>query len=346
MGLNIKDIVPRKEIELEELSGKTLCVDAFNTLYQFLSTIRQPDGTPLMDSKKRITSHLSGLFYRNVSLLYEGIKLVYVFDGVSNELKVKTHEARKSVRDDARDKYESAKDEEDIEMMKRYSSQLVRLNDEMIFESKELLEAMGIPVVQAPAEGEEEAAYLARSRQDVYGCASQDYDSLLFGAPYLIRNLTLARKKKTVSGYVEIKPEIVELQKVLNYNEINLNQLICLGILVGTDFNPKGIPGIGPKKALQIVRKHKQPYLIFKEVEELMMNLSEEDQFDWKKIYEIFHKMNVVEAEIEFKKFDKEKIKEILVERHEFSEDRINKQFERLEEIEDKKKQKNLDKWF
>ena len=80
MGLNIRDIIPRKEISIEELNGKLLCVDAFNTLYQFLTTIRQVDGTPLMDSQKRITSHLSGIFYRNISLLDEGLKLVYVFD--------------------------------------------------------------------------------------------------------------------------------------------------------------------------------------------------------------------------------------------------------------------------
>ena len=87
MGLNIKDIITRKEIEIKDLKGKTLCVDAFNTLYQFLTTIRQPDGTPLMDNKKRITSHLSGIFYRNINLLNDGLKLCYVFDGKPPGLK-------------------------------------------------------------------------------------------------------------------------------------------------------------------------------------------------------------------------------------------------------------------
>lgn len=346
MGLNIKDIIPRKEIELEDLKGKTLCVDAFNILYQFLTTIRQPDGTPLMDSKKRITSHLSGLFYRNISLMSQGMKLIYVFDGTSHELKGRTHEHRKEVREEASEKYQEAKADEDIAMMKRYSSHLIRLNDEMIQESKELLEAMGIPVVQAPAEGEEEAAYLARHKENIYASASQDYDSLLFGAPRLIRNLTLSRKKKTYSGFIEIKPELIELEKVLNYLEINLNQLICLGILVGTDFNPKGIPGIGPKKALQIVRKHRQPVLIFKEVEEQMMNMDEGDRFDWKEIYEIFHKMNVVDIDIKFGKVNTEKIKEILVEKHDFSEERVQKQLDKLNKLEEEKKQSGLDRWF
>jgi len=132
MGLNIREIVSRKEIDISQLKGKILCVDAFNTLYQFLSTIRQPDGTPLMDNKKRITSHLSGILYRNSALLSEGIKLIYVFDGKPPELKFKTHEKRKNFRDAAKEKYEKAKNEEDIENMRRYSSQNIRLNDEMI----------------------------------------------------------------------------------------------------------------------------------------------------------------------------------------------------------------------
>ncbi len=345
MGLEIRDIIPRKEIELSDLKGKILCVDAFNSLYQFLSTIRQPDGTPLMDNKKRVTSHLSGIFYRNVALLSEGIKLVYVFDGEPPELKYKTHKIRKEERETAKEKYEEAKSKEDIEGMRRYGSQLVRLNDEIIQESKELLEAMGIAVVQAPGEGEAEAAHLAKIKENVYASASQDYDSLLFGAPRLIRNLTLARKRKTYSGFVEVKPELIDLERTLDMLEISLDQLICLGILVGTDYNPKGVPGIGQKKALQIVQRFKQPVLIFEEVKEKIHSLPEEDQFDWKEVFELFHKPGVTDADLKFGKMDEKKIKKILVEEHDFSEERIDKHIERLREIEEKSKQKGLDNW-
>ena len=346
MGLNIREIIPRKEIEISDLKGKILCVDAFNALYQFLSSVRQADGTPLMDSKKRVTSHLSGIFYRNISLLEAGIKLIYVFDGEPPGLKGKTHEKRESGRDLAKERYEEAKDKEDIEAMRRYSSQLIRLNEEMIEESKELLEAMGIAVVQAPGEGEAEAAYLSRIKKEISGSVSQDYDSLLFGAPNLIRNLTLARRRKTFSGYVEVKPEVIELSRVLNLLEINLDQLICLGIMVGTDYNPRGIPGIGQKRALQIVKKFKQPVLIFKAVEEQMMGLPEEDRFDWKEVFELFHKPRVRDFEIDFGRIDEEKIKKILIKEHDFSEERVEKQLERLRDIKEKMKQKNLGKWF
>ncbi len=346
MGLNISEIIPRREFSLSDLKGKLVCVDAFNTLYQFLTSIRQPDGTPLMDSKKRVTSHLSGIFYRNINLLSGGTRLVYVFDGKAPDLKRKTHKKRGEGRDLAKERYESAKQEEDLDNMKRYSSQLLRLDDEMIQESKELLEAMGIAVIQAPGEGEAEAAYLARTRSEVFASVSQDYDSLLFGAPKLIRSLTLARKRKTFSGWVETKPEIIELERVLNSLEINLDQLICLGILVGTDYNPKGIPGIGQKKALQIVQQYKQPVLIFKSVEEQIKSLSEEDQFDWQEIFQLFHKPDVVNEEFKFQEVDEEKIKKLLVEKHEFSADRVEKQLEKLREIKEKQKQKGLEKWF
>ncbi|VVB79832.1 Flap endonuclease 1 [uncultured archaeon] len=347
MGLNIKDIIPRKELEISELKGKIVCVDAFNTLYQFISTIRQPDGTPLMDSQKRITSHLSGIFYRNIALLSEGIKLVYVFDGKAPKLKQRTWKERKENRDLAQERYASAKQEEDFALMKRYSSQLIRLDDNMIKEAKELLDAMGIPVVQAPSEGEAEAAYLCRKHENVFASVSQDYDSLLFGTKRLIRNLALSRKKKTSGGlWVEVKPEIIELEKVLNTLGIDLDQLICLGILVGTDYNPKGIPGIGQKKSLEIVQKYKQPVLIFESVKEKISALPEEDQFDWTEIFELFKKHEVEDSTFKFKRPDEKKILQLLVEEHSFSEERIQTQLDKLKKVSERNNQKGLDKWF
>ena len=330
MGLNIAGIIPRTAISFQELKGKTIVVDASNVIYQFLSSIRQQDGTPLMDSKKRVTSHLSGLFYRNISLMQEGIKLVYVFDGTPPEQKKRTNEIRKETKDEAREKYEQALREEDIKGMGKYAKQLSYLNNEMIEESKELLKAMGICVIQAPGEGEAQASFLAKTGK-VYAIASQDYDSLLFSAPRLIQNLTLARKRKTISGFVYISPEMIELQNVLNSLQLNLDQLICLGILAGTDYNPGGVRGIGPKKALDIVRKHKEPYLIFKSVEEQIKKQEAEGKgFNWQEIFQLFHKPEVIDAEIVFPKMNEDKIRQILVQEHEFSLERINNQLEKL----------------
>lgn len=337
MGLQIGDIVPRHEVKFEDLSGKVIAVDAFNAIYQFLSSIRQPDGTPLMDSKKKITSHLSGLFYRNIALMSEGIKLVYVFDGEYHVLKGKTHTIREEAKAMMRENFKTALEEEDIEAMAKYSRGFMRLDKDMIAESKELLEAMGIAVVQAPGEGEMQAAELVKSGE-AYAVGSQDYDALAVGATRLIQNLTLARKRKTPSGFVYIAPEMIEYGKMLNTLGIDGDQLICLAILVGTDFNPGGVKGIGPKKAIALVREKKYPVEIFKDLE-----YQGRMDFDWKQVFEIFKKPNVTRMKIEFPKFDEKKIKEILVERHEFSLERVENQIAKLKEI---KKQGSQQKLF
>lgn len=334
MGLQIGDIVPRRAVEFKELKGKTLAVDAFNAIYQFLSSIRQPDGTSLMDSSGRVTSHLSGLFYRNVALLAEGIKLIYVFDGAYNPLKAKTQEMRQEAKAAMREKYEEAKDDEDVDGMGKYGASLSRLDSVMIAESKELLEALGIAVVQAPGEGEMQAAALVQDGQ-AYAVASQDYDALVIGSR-LIQNVTLSRTRKTRSGTIYISPEIIEYEKVLNELRIDSDQLICLAILVGTDFNPGGVRGIGPKKALSLVQQKKYPVSIFKEMEGRM-------DFNWQDIFEIFKKPNVARRlEVEFPRIDEAKVKEILVERHDFSPERVEKQLEKLRELKKQGAQRTL----
>ncbi|MEM3113422.1 MAG: flap endonuclease-1 [Candidatus Pacearchaeota archaeon] len=333
MGLNIREIVPRKEILVSDLRGKVIAVDAFNAIYQFLSSIRQYDGTPLMDKKGRITSHLSGLFYRNITLLGEGIRLVYVFDGKPPKMKFETNDLRRESKEIAKERYEEAKKKEDYDSMRKYSQQLSKIDESMIEESKELLEAMGISVIQAPSEGEAQASELSKHKE-VYAVASQDYDCLLFGAPRLIQNLTLARKRKTVSGFIEINPELIELERVLNHLQINYDQLITLGILTGTDYNPGGVKGIGPKKALQLVQKYKTPVEIFNQFKDI--------EFDWKEVFELFKKPDVDKhKEIKFPVVNYKRVKEILLE-HDFSEERIDKQIEKLINYREKNKQKTL----
>lgn len=325
MGLQIGEILPRKEITFSELKDKIIAVDAYNAIYQFLSSIRQPDGTPLMDSKKRITSHLSGLFYRNIALLSEGIKLVYVFDGKYNPLKGRTQEMRADAKLAALEKYELAKEEEDVESMGKYAKGFIRLNEEMISESKALLEAMGIEVVQAPGEGEMQAAHIVKDGE-AFAVASQDYDALVVGGRKLIQNLTLAKKRKTVSGYVEIHPEVIDYEKVLNDLGVDADQLICLAILVGTDFNPGGVKGIGPKKALALVKQKKYPVEIFREVEHQL-------DFNWQDVFEIFKKPDVQDVKIKFPKLNEDKILAILVGEHDFSEERVVKNLDKLHQL-------------
>ncbi|MBS3098684.1 flap endonuclease-1 [Candidatus Pacearchaeota archaeon] len=334
MGLQIGEIVPRHDVKFEDLKGKIIAVDAFNAIYQFLSSIRQPDGTPLMDKKGKTTSHLSGLFYRNIALLSEGIKLVYVFDGEYHKLKGRTHEHRADAKLAAQEKYEKAKEDEDIEAMGKYARGFVKLDEEKVEESKKLLSAMGIAVVQAPGEGEMQCAQIVKDGE-AYAVGSQDYDALVVGGTRLIQNLTLSRRRKTVSGYVDIAPEVIEYSSVLQELGVDPDQLISLAILVGTDFNPGGVKGIGPKKALALVKQKKYPVEIFREVEHQL-------DFNWQEVFEIFKKPNVKKVKVSFPKLNGDTIKEILVKDHDFSLERVEKQMEKLHELKKKGAQRTL----
>lgn len=343
MGVQISEIIPKKEIRLIDLKGKIIAIDAMNTLYQFLTTIRQIDGTPLKDNKGNITSHLSGLFYRNINLLTLGIKPIYVFDGKPPELKNEELKRRKDLKQKAEKKYEEAKQNQDIPSMRKYSQQFVKIDQKILDESKEFLKALGIPVIESQGEGEGEAAHLVASNA-AWASASQDYDSLLYGTPKLIRNLTLSRKKKSSNGqYIETSIELIDFENLLNHLQINRDQLICLGILVGTDFNPGGIKGIGQMKALEIVRKYQYPIKIFEHIE---TNKKYTIDFDWQEIFQEFKRYtqpNLIQ--IKFEKPNKNKVKEMLL-KHDFSEDRINSGLEKLEIAEEGKKQKDLGDFF
>lgn len=244
-------------VDLKDLGGRSIAIDAYNALYQFLAIIRQPDGTPLKDHTGRITSHLSGLFYRTCNLLEFGIKPIYVFDGVPPALKEVEIKRRAKIKDEALKKYEKALSERRIEEARMYAQMTSRLKDYMADDSKHLLKLMGVPWVQAPSEGEAQAAHLAKKGNADY-CASQDYDSLLFGAPRLLRNVTISGRRKLPRKkvYIEVVPEVIELERVLRELDVTYEQLIYIGILVGTDFNPEGVKGIGPKTALKLIKRY------------------------------------------------------------------------------------------
>ena len=344
MGVSITELLPSREIRLDDLRDKIIAVDSSLFLYQFLSTIRQRDGTPLMDSKGRITSHLTGLFNRTIKMLEKGIKPVFVFDGKSPELKKKEQERRAHIKEEAKEKYKKAVSEKDVESMKKYAMRTSKLTPEMVDESKQLLNAMGVPIVQAPSEGEAQAAYIVR-KGDAYAVASSDVDALLFGTPRLIKNLAITgRRKKTKSlSYETIKPEIIELDKVLNALGIDSDQLIVLCMLVGTDYNPGGIKGIGPKRASETIKKYKTDF------DKMFSDLKWEEYFDfpWTDVFYLIKKMHVTdEYNLDFGTINKEKIIHILVEEHDFSRERIESQLKAFSKEESKGKQKGLGEFF
>jgi flap endonuclease-1 len=339
MGVAFKDIIKGKEIAIEDLSGKTLVVDTYNLLYQFLSSIRSRDGSLLMDSKGNVTSHLVGLFSRITSLMSSNIKLAFVFDGKAPEQKQKEREKRKQAKIEAQKEYEKAKEAEDVILMKKYASRTSVLSAPMIEDAKQLIGYLGLPIIQAPSEGEAQAAYIAK-KENCFAVVSQDYDSLLYGTPNLVRNLSIAGKRKQTDklSYTTVNPEIINLSETLNNLNLDNDQLIVAAMLIGTDYNPGGIKGVGPKNALLFAKKYEKNF------DALFENLKWDNFSDcsWKEVFNMFKDMPVTDNyNLEWKDIDKDSLKKFLLE-HDFSEERINSTLEKLEKKNEAKKQKSL----
>lgn len=257
MGVNLTPIIIKKVVSLRDLQGRSLAIDASIYLHEFIALIRKPDGTPLTNKNGEVTSHLVGLAFRTTRLLTDyHIETVFVFDGTSPLLKRDEINSRRSHRIRAEEEWKRALESGNLSLAFSKAVVTGRLTRAMVDDAKHLLSLLGIPWVQAPGEAEAQAAHMA-SRGDVWASASKDYDSLLFGAPRLLRFLTITGKEFLPSkgAMRKLQPEIIDLQEFLSYYDLSRSQLLDLAIMIGTDFN-KGIRGIGPKTALKLIKAH------------------------------------------------------------------------------------------
>ncbi len=346
MGVAIGALIEdcKKRIDLSEFKGQKFGFDAYNMLYQFVTTIRGIDGEPLKNEKGEITSHYSGIFYRISNVLSNGITPIFVYDGVSNELKNKTKQERRDRRAVAKEKLDKAILEEDIENMNRFARQSATIDSKIIEESKELLEAMGVSCFTAPGEAEAQISYMTANNQVDY-CVSQDFDCLLFGSPNLLKNIGASGKRKVPfkKVYIDVYPYVIESEQVFSKLGITREKLIWMSMLIGTDFNNK-VEGIGPKTALKLVQENNS----FEDILKQLKEKNKEIDFDYKEIQDIFLNPDVNKDPIfEKQTFNRQKIEHILIEKAGFEEKRT---INYLNEFEKKRnevdKQKTLSKWF
>ena len=342
MGVNLSGLTEPRNIELSELEGRKVAIDSYNVIYQFLSSIRQPDGQPLCDGNGRVTSHLTGLLHRTANLVESGIEPIFVFDGKPHRLKSETLRERTERRDKAEEEYREAIERGDMETARTKAQQTSRMTKEVRESAMELIGYMGFPIVQAPSDGEQQASYMCR-KGDVYAAASQDFDSLLFGTPLLVRNLTLTGRRKVPGRqmYREIKTEIIDSGSFLSSLGVTREQLVDMCILMGTDFNP-GIKGIGPKKALKFIRENGR-------LENVLPKIHEEIP-DADEIRSIFlDDTGSDDYSVKYRPADRQHVVDMLVS-YDFSEDRVNSALDRIDkaraESEKKRKQSSLDSWF
>jgi flap endonuclease-1 len=328
MGVKFRDIVSPESIKFEQLENKIVALDAANIIYQFLSSIRQADGTPLKDQNGNITSHFSGILYRTSSLIDKGIKPIYIFDGTSDILKKGTQDKRREVKEESQKQWDKALEEGRIEDARKYATRSSRMSREIIEGSKKLLELMGVPYIQAKGEGEAQASYMVE-KGDAWAVGSQDYDCILFGAPRMVRNLTITGGKANL--------EIINLENVLKDLEITREQLVDIAILVGTDFN-MGVKGIGAKTGLKLIKENDN---IFNVLEKQDIQLEVEPEI----LRNIFLKHEVVsDYKLQWKSPDTEGVVAFLCGEHDFSEPRIHSALDKFKKIDNK--QKSLTDWF
>ncbi len=339
MGVDISDILIKHQTSLKEYRGMTVSIDGYNILYQFLSGIRQPDGTPLMDSQGNVTSHLSGIFFRTINLMEAGIKPVYIFDGKPSHLKNRTIEARVMQKEKAKLELETARKSGDMERARSLAARTSHLTRDMVKEAIELLDYMGVPSHVAPSEGEAQASMMSKTGM-VDGVISQDYDCLLFGAKRVLRNFTYFGRRKIPGRnmYVNVTPEYMDLRENLESLDLTHDQLIQVGILVGTDFN-KGLFRVGAKTALKLMKKHGDIHGVLRAKETEIENLDE--------ILDLFANPPFdSDVKMEFPKPSRDGIIDFLCSRHDFSLNRVESPIATLEAAHQKHSQKSLDSFF
>jgi flap endonuclease-1 len=326
MGVAITELLEGEVIQFKDLHGKVLAIDAYNMLYQFLIVLRGPDGGPLMNSKGQITSHLQGLLSRNIQFLKLGIKPIYVFDGKASPLKKEERERRKNLKAIAEKEYLIAKERNDFELMRKHASRMAVVSDDILESSKKLLTLLGIPYVQAVSDGEAQAAYMVE-RGDADFVVSEDTDALLFGAPKVIRHLDSSGKNM----------RLFRLTTILNYLGIDRNQLIALGILVGTDYNVGGIKGIGPKKGIALVKEHGSNLSL------LFSSVAWTHTASWKEIFDIFTTSPKNKSyTLNWGVVQRDAIISWLVSDFQFSEERLHASFTKLKTMIEDQKQLGL----
>lgn len=335
----IADVAPGaiKENDIKSYFGRKVAVDASMCIYQFLIAVRQ-DGNMLQNEEGETTSHLMGMFYRTIRMVEHGIKPVYVFDGKPPQLKSGELAKRSERRAEAEKLLEAAQEAGEVENIEKFNKRLVKVTKQHNDECKKLLSLMGIPYVDAPCEAEATCAALVKAGK-VYAVATEDMDALTFGTPLLLRHLTASEAKK-------LPIQEFHLTRALEDIGISQEQFIDLCILLGSDYC-ETIRGIGPKRAIELVRQHKT-------IEEIMDNIDLKkypvpENWLHKEARQLFLEPEVVDVngvELKWIDPDEEALVAYMCGEKQFSEDRIRNGAKKLTKNRHGSTQGRLDDFF
>jgi flap endonuclease-1 len=321
---DLRDLAVIEEVPFDELGGSVVAVDAHNWLYRYLTTTVKwtADQAYTTDNGVEV-ANLVGAVQGLPKFFENDLTPVFVFDGAVTELKADEVQARREQRERYEDQLEEARERGDAVAVARLDSRTQRLTEAIVETTRELLGLLDVPVVDAPAEGEAQAAYMARRGQVDYA-GTEDYDALLFGAPLTLRQLTSKGD-----------PELMNLDATLSAHDLTWEQLVDVAILCGTDFN-EGITGVGPKTAVDLLHEYGDLWSVF-ESEDLHIENAE-------RIRKLFLDP-AVDEDADFDPDidpDIEAARSYVVEDWEVDPDEVQRGFER---IEDSLVQTGLDDW-
>lgn len=329
MGIKFKEFVApvKKTIEYNYLTDKIIGIDIFNYLYAYLIKAKYSSGLDITYQGKK-TIHVNVLFYKIIDMLLAGIKPVFVFDGTDKiKQKMFVLEQRRKTREKAAKEAEEAKERGDVVNYNKKVAMTLKIEPYMIQDTKALVEAFGLPVVDARYDGESQLAYMVKNN-DIYASITQDYDALLFGSDIVIRNFLTGKSR-------DLPIEKICLNDLLNHYNITMEQMVDIAILNGTDFN-YGVFGIGVKTALKYILKYGNIIKVYEKVKSVNESSSLENFLE---IRDIFLKPEVnTEYKIKFNKPVFEDIEYVLICDCGFNPERVDKGLDRLKGIDSKRK--------
>uniref|UniRef100_A0A7N0VID6 Flap endonuclease 1 n=1 Tax=Kalanchoe fedtschenkoi TaxID=63787 RepID=A0A7N0VID6_KALFE len=312
-----------KQQKFESYDGRQIAIDASLSIYQFLIVVGRNGTDTLTNEAGEVTSHLFGMFGRTIRLMEAGIKPVYVFDGPPPDLKRKEIAKRYSKREVAAQDLADAMEIGDMEDIEKYSKQTVKVTKKHTDDCKKLLQLMGVPIVQAPSEAEAQCAVLCKSDK-VYAMASEDMDSLAFGAPRFLRHLMEPVSRKVAVFEFEI-------MKVLEDLNLSMDQFIDVCILSGCDYC-ESIRGIGGQTALKLIRQHGSLENVIDKINKQRYRIP--DDWEYQEARQLFKEPSVV-GDVEKMQFqwnapDEEGLLNFLVGENGFKGDRVVRGVEKL----------------
>ncbi|KAF5451230.1 hypothetical protein F2P56_026350 [Juglans regia] len=328
-----------KEQKFESYFGRKVAIDASMSIYQFLIVVGRIGTEMLTNEAGEVTSHLQGMFTRTIRLLEAGIKPVYVFDGKPPDLKKQELAKRYSKRADASQDLAEAVETGNKEDIEKFSKRTVKVTKQHNEDCKRLLRLMGVPVIEAPSEAEAQCAALCKSGK-VYAVASEDMDSLTFGAPRFLRHLMDPSSRKVPVMEFEVAKTLEELN-------LTMDQFIDLCILSGCDYCDS-IRGIGGQTALKLIRQHGS-------IENILENINKErfhipDDWPYQEARQLFKEPVVYtdeeQLEIKWTAPDEEGLITFLVNENGFNSDRVTKAIEKIKAAKNKSAQGRLESFF